>query len=82
MAAVLDEMGRKRIQNRLALYTGSYGWSGGAIKEFEEILARNRMKWEVLHAMEFNGVPLDSDKEEFTQDVRELCKKVREKMVE
>lgn len=81
MAAVLDEMGRKRIQNRLALYTGSYGWSGGAIKEFEEILERNRMKWEVLHAMEFNGVPLDSDKEEFTEHVRELCKKVREKMV-
>ncbi len=80
MAAVLDEMGRKRIQNRLALYTGSYGWSGGAIKEFEEILARNRMKWEVLHAMEFNGRPLDKDKEEFTQHVRELCKMVREKM--
>lgn len=82
MAAVIDEMGRKRIQNRLALYAGSYGWSGGAIKEFDEILARNRMKWDVIGALEFNGVPSESEKEEFSQLVRDLCIKVREKIAE
>ncbi len=80
MASVLDEMGRKRIQNRLAIYAGSYGWSGGAIKEFNEILKRNMMKWDVLHTMEFNGSPLVGDVEEFTGAVRNLCKEVREKI--
>lgn len=80
MASVLDEMGRKRIQNRLALYAGSYGWSGGAIKEFKEILKRNMMKWEVLHAMEFNGSPLKEDKEGFTRAVRELCREIENKL--
>ena len=82
MASVLDEMGRKRIQNRLALYVGSYGWSGGAIKEFDEIMARNRMKWDVLGAMEFNGVPSDTQKEKFSQLVKDLCIKVRKKIAE
>lgn len=80
MAAVLDEMGRKRIQNRLALYAGSYGWSGGAIKEFDEILKRNMMRWDVLHKMEFNGMPLEDDKKEFTDAVRGLVKAIREKV--
>lgn len=80
MASVLDEMGRKRIQNRLALYAGSYGWSGGAIKEFNEIMKRNIMKWDVLHAMEFNGTPLEEDIKEFTEAIRYICRAIREKV--
>jgi len=57
MAAVLDELGRKRVQNRLAFRFGSFGWSGGAQAELEEIVARHKMGWSFLEGVEFKGRP-------------------------
>ncbi len=57
MAAVLEELGKKKVQNRLLFRIGSYGWSGGAEKELREILDRYQMNWQKLDSVEFNGAP-------------------------
>ena len=59
MAHVLDMAGRKRILNRRAAYFGSYGWSGGARKEFER--TAESLKWEVVDHLEFQGGPTQDD---------------------
>lgn len=77
MAAVLDEIGKKRAMNRKALYLGSHGWSGGAWKEIQEINERTRMKWEFLEPAEFRGRPTDGDLERLRGRVRELADAVK-----
>jgi anaerobic nitric oxide reductase flavorubredoxin len=59
MAHVLDMAGRKRILNRRAAYFGSYGWSGGARKEFDR--TAQALKWEVVDHLEFQGGPTKHD---------------------
>ncbi|TVR04856.1 MAG: FprA family A-type flavoprotein [Spirochaetaceae bacterium] len=61
MAAVLDEIGKKKIMNRKAFRFGSFGWSGGAQKELTELDERLKMKWDYLEPVEFKGRPTDED---------------------
>jgi flavorubredoxin len=77
MAAVLDEIGKKKAMNRKAFRMGSYGWSGGAQKELDEIVERNRMKWDFLEPVEFKGAPTEEDKVLIKQRGAELAHKVR-----
>ncbi|MFP4373392.1 MAG: FprA family A-type flavoprotein [Spirochaetaceae bacterium] len=78
MAAVVDEIGKKKAFNRKAFSFGSYGWSGGAQKELQEIVERNKMKWDFLESVEFKGKPTDEEKELLKQRGRELAVKVKE----
>jgi anaerobic nitric oxide reductase flavorubredoxin len=55
MAAALDELCRKKVVGKKAFRFGSYGWSGGAQKELEEIVERLCMKWEFVQPYEFAG---------------------------
>lgn len=59
MAHLLDVAARKRVLNRKAAYFGSYGWSGGARREFERLA--ESMRWEVLDTFEFHGGPTLED---------------------
>ncbi|MBN2505617.1 MAG: FprA family A-type flavoprotein [Verrucomicrobia bacterium] len=77
MAAVLDEIGRKKIANRRAFRFGSYGWSGGAQKELAEIDERLRMKWDYLEPVEFKGRPTGDDIALLRQRGVELARSVR-----
>ena len=77
MAAILDEIGRKKTLNRKAFRFGSYGWSGGAQKELDEIIARNKMNWEFLESVEFQGTPTDSDIETIKARGAELARQVK-----
>jgi anaerobic nitric oxide reductase flavorubredoxin len=45
----------KKIMGRKAAYFGSFGWSGGALRELKEIV--ESLKWEWLETLEFNGAP-------------------------
>ncbi len=78
MAAVVDEIGKKKAFNRKAFSFGSYGWSGGAQKELQEIVERNKMKWDFLDPVEFMGKPTGDEKELLKQRGRELAVKVKE----
>lgn len=59
MADVLNMAVRKRIKNKKAAYFGSYGWSGGALKEMQKIV--EPLKWEMMDTFEFLGAPSEED---------------------
>jgi anaerobic nitric oxide reductase flavorubredoxin len=59
MVHALDLVARKRIVSRKAAYFGSYGWSGGARKEFTNLV--EPLRWEVVDTFEFSGGPTKED---------------------
>jgi flavorubredoxin len=59
MAHLLDSVARKRMVNRKTLRFGSFGWSGGAQREFDALA--ERLKWEQSEALEFRGAPTEDD---------------------
>jgi flavorubredoxin len=59
MAYVLDMARRKGIRNKRVARFGSYGWSGGAQKEFEALA--QELGWEVLDSLEWAGAPSEED---------------------
>lgn len=82
VAAALDELGRKRITGKAAFRFGSYGWSGGAEKELKEIIDRNRMNWDFIESVEFEGASKEEDLARVEAGILKLLEKVREKIVE
>ncbi|KGE72443.1 FprA family A-type flavoprotein [Spirochaeta lutea] len=77
MAAVLDELGKKKVLNRKAFRFGSYGWSGGAQKELDEITQRLKMNWDFLEPVEFKGKPSPQELDLIKQRGRELAEAVK-----
>jgi flavorubredoxin len=53
MAHALDTLSRKRIAGKRAWLYGSYGWSGGAQREFDALA--EALKWDTSDAFEFQG---------------------------
>ena len=82
VAAALDELGRKRITVKAAFRFGSYGWSGGAEKELKEIVERNRMDWDFIESVEFQGAPREEDLIKVEDGVLKLIKMMKNKVVE
>lgn len=78
MAAVLEELGKKKVQGRKAFRFGSYGWSGGAQKELDEIMSRYCMNWDFIEPVEFKGAPREEDLHLIGDRVKELVKIVKE----
>lgn len=78
MAAALEEIGKKRAQHRKAFRFGSYGWSGGAQKELEEIMTRHKTHWEFLEPVEFLGRPKPEDLALVRLRCRELAAQIKE----
>ena len=82
VAAALNELGRKRITGKVAFRFGSYGWSGGAEKELKEIVERNKMNWDFIESVEFEGAPKEEHLAKVEAGVLELIKRMRDKVVE
>jgi flavorubredoxin len=59
MAHVMDSVARKRMTNRKVFRYGSYGWSGGAQREFDALI--EPLKWEQSEPLEFRGAPTPDD---------------------
>jgi anaerobic nitric oxide reductase flavorubredoxin len=59
MADVLNMAVRKRVKNKKAAYFGSYGWSGGALREMQKII--EPLKWDIADTFEFLGAPTGKD---------------------
>jgi len=77
MAAVLEELGRKKVSNRKAFRIGSYGWSGGAARELDEIMIKYSMGWEFLEPVEFAGSPKQEDLTLIEERVKQLVQEVK-----
>ena len=82
MAAVLEELGNKKVQGRKAFRFGSYGWSGGAQKHLDRIITECKMNWDFIEAVEFKGNPREEDFKLIEDRVKELVGKVREAVIE
>ena len=78
MAALLEEVGRKKALNRKAFRFGSFGWSGGAQKELDEIMERNRLNWDFLEPVEFKGKPTQEHLDLIRQRGKELAISVKQ----
>ncbi len=76
MYSVLDILERSHVYNRKAFRFGSYGWSGGAQKQFDEF--SKNMKWDCLGSVEFHGAPSREDREQAYSRAQELARLVKQ----
>jgi len=53
MKQVLEMAGHKHIRNKVCAYFGSYGWSGGALRQVKKIA--EDLKWEFVDSLSFQG---------------------------
>ena len=74
MAHVIDLLDRSHIKNRLAFRFGSFGWSGGAQKQLDELTAK--LNWTFLNPVEFQGAPKEEDKAKAAAEIREMVNRI------
>jgi flavorubredoxin len=82
IATAMEEIGRKKISGKTAFRFGSYGWSGGAENELKGILERNKMNWNFIESVEFQGSPKPEDLRKIEEGVMETIKRMQDKIVE
>jgi len=75
MAYVLDIFRRKHIFGKKALRVGSWGWVGGAKKEYDAAL--ESLKWDSIDSYEWAGYPSDADFAILEARGKELARKVK-----
>ncbi len=76
MAYAIDIMKRKHIWNRQVLRIGSWGWVGGAKKEFDAVLEGT--KWTCVDHIEWPGAATEEKLAELEAQGRALAKTVKE----
>ncbi|MDR2535628.1 MAG: FprA family A-type flavoprotein [Treponema sp.] len=75
MAYAFDIFRRKHINHKTVLHIGSWGWVGGAKKEYEKAVAD--LKWNSLGSFEWVGSPTVKDLTDLEAQGRELAKAVK-----
>ena len=60
---------------KTALRIGSWGWIGGAKKEYDEAVLP--LKWDEVESYEWQGLPSESDKASLKERGRELAKRIK-----
>jgi len=76
MAHVIEELQVKKVTNKKVFRFGSFGWSGGAQKDFEA--KTEKSGWDKLGSYEWQGTPTDADKAAIQKAVEEYCDAVIE----
>jgi len=82
MKYIMELLKKKFVKFKKALYFGSYGWSGGAQKEFDKL--SENMNWDIYESITFNGhpTPEECDKGEeiatkLANDVKKIPSKIK-----
>ncbi len=70
--------GALRPPAKFAVILGSYGWSGGGVKQIQTILGQSQM--EVVGAHEINGPPTKDDVSRIKELGQTLTKKIKEEL--
>ncbi|MCF7927198.1 MAG: FprA family A-type flavoprotein [Candidatus Izimaplasma sp.] len=81
VAHAIDELGRKKITNKQALYFGSYGWNPGAERDLNNILDNYRMKWQFVEPVNFAGEATPDKLKEIKQQINLLLENMQEKLL-
>lgn len=61
---------------KYAVLMGSYGWSGGAVKQIQDLLSGTKI--EAIAAMEINGPPTETDVNKIVQAGKALASKIKQ----
>lgn len=77
MAAVLEEIGKKKVLNRHVFRLGSYGWSGGAQKELDQLMDKMKLGWTFVESVEFKGQAQVDDLKSIEASLQELLLPIR-----
>ncbi len=75
MYHILDILERSHVNNRKVMRFGSFGWSGGAQKQFEPFL--ESLKWDCVGTVEFQGAPTEEHKKKAFETAVELARQVK-----
>jgi flavorubredoxin len=75
MAYVLDIFRRKHIFGKTVLRIGSWGWVGGAKKEYEAAI--EALRWESVPSLEWAGAPTEQELAVLEERGRELARIVK-----
>lgn len=75
MAHILDLFERKHFTGKKVFRLGSWGWVGGAKKEYEEKIAA--FKWTNVESYEWQGVPSKEDLAVLKEKGREIARLVK-----
>jgi len=75
IAYVLDIFRRKHITGKKALRIGSWGWIGGAKREYDA--TPENLKWDSLESFEWSGFPTEAESAALEERGRELARKVK-----
>ena len=75
MANILDLFRRKHITGKTVLRVGSWGWSGGAQKEYETIL--EKLSWKNIESTEWSGSPEEGELATLEERGRQLARIIK-----
>lgn len=73
-AHLMDLFARKRVTGKKALRVGSYGWSGGAQREYDALA--QPLKWTSVEPFEWQGFPSAADIQAAEEKGAELARMV------
>jgi flavorubredoxin len=71
MAQMIDELLVKKVTNKKVYRFGSFGWVGGAQKDFEA--TTEKAGWDILGHYEWQGAPTDADQEAIRTAMEGYC---------
>ncbi|QEE15303.1 FprA family A-type flavoprotein [Promethearchaeum syntrophicum] len=81
MQDLISLLAKKHVWNKKVFRFGSFGWSGGAQKHFDQMT--EKLKWDCLEPLEFQGGPKDEDLDKgfemgkkFAQEIKKIPKKL------
>jgi flavorubredoxin len=71
MAHTIEELMVKKVTNKKVFRFGSYGWVGGAQKDFEA--KTEKSGWDIIGHYEWQGAPTDKDLEAIKEGLEAYC---------
>lgn len=71
MAHAIEELQVKKVRNKKVFRLGSYGWVGGAQKDFDQ--KTEKAGWDILGSYEWAGAPEDSDLNAIKEAIEGYC---------
>lgn len=76
MAQVIEDLMVKKVKNKKVLRVGSFGWSGGAEKDFR--VRTEKAGWDIMESLEFQGAPTEADFVKLEAAGKELARQIKE----